>query len=438
MPSSARYAPGVSPELPPASPLSAPSPATVASSPHVAAAEPREPRAATNQKRRLTNHSARERALFAAGLALTSVLLLGTVAQGKPPKPPVVPPGSATLTSSGGKLSLSAAPAVSASGSAAAAPEQAPALDPIERARRGVVTLTRGGDVVGLGTVLKDDGRILTALSPLGDGNDLAIRYPDGTSVPARVGHSDRIWDLALLVPQVGRWPEGLTASDGDPLRSGAQLRAFVPGKQAVQAATVVVKDKRSLLGADGQLVRDVLNVTTKVGPKEFGSPVVDETGGVVGVLGRACVPLEKGPCAPTAFAAPTDALRAFLRTTPVSAVPPAAWLGIQGVPDRSGLLPGVRVASVSPESPADEAGLRGGADKTKSDVVVALDDKPIASPEALAAALREKAAGERAKLLVLREGKLREIQAVLRAVPKRLSSVGVLAKRAPHAPLFA
>jgi serine protease Do len=369
----------------------------------------------------LTTSGKRKRQRLAAGLTLTSVLLLGAIAQGKPTKTPVVPAGSATLTSSGGKLSLSAAPAASAAGSAAAEPEKAPKVDPIERARRGVVMLTRGGDVVGLGTVLKDDGRIITALSPLGDGNDLAIRYPDGSSVPARVGHSDRLWDLALLVPQVGRWPEGLTASDADPLRSGAQLRAFVPGKQAVQAASVVVKDRRSLLGADGQLVRDVLNVSTKVGPKEFGSPVVDENGSVVGVLGRACVPVEKGPCSPTAFAAPTDALRAFLRTTPVSAVPPAAWLGIQGVPDRSGLLPGVRVASVSPESPADEAGLRGGPDKSKADVVVALDDKPIASPEALAAGLREKAAGERAKFLVLRDGKLREIQAVLRAVPKRL-----------------
>lgn len=416
MPSSARYAPGVSPDHLSPPPPSASSDSSVLPSEGSSRARGGE----TNKSPYLIKSPAPRRAALAAPLALVGVLLVGASAQGKPPKQPPLPPGSATLTSTGGKLSLSAAPAASASGSVAAPADKAPAIDPIERARRGVVTLTHGGDVVGLGTVLKDDGRIITALSPLGDGNDLAIRYPDGTSVPARVGHSDRLWDLALLVPQVGRWPEGLTASDGDPLRSGAQLRAFVPGKQAVQAATVIVKDKRSLLGADGQVIRDVLNITTKVGPKELGSPIVDETGGVVGVLGRACVPVEKGPCAPSAFAAPTDALRAFLRTTPVSAVPPAAWLGIQGVPERSGLLPGVRVASVSPESPADEAGLRGGADKTKSDVVVALDDKPIASPEALAAALREKAAGERAKLLVLREGKLREVQAVLRPVPTR------------------
>lgn len=328
-------------------------------------------------------------------LLALSVTLVTRAAESKPPKPATTPPATAPAAA-------------------------APTLDPVEKARRGVVTLERAGEVIGLGTVLKDDGRIITALSPLGDGNNIDVRYADGSLVRSKMGHSDRVWDLALLVPQVGRWPEGLTASEGDPLRSGAQLRAFVPAKGGVSPATVVVKDKRSLLGADGQMVRDVLNVTTKVGAKELGSPVVDETGSVVGVLGRACVPVEKGPCSPTAFAAPTDALRAFLRTTPVSAVPPAAWLGIQGVPDKAGSLPGVRVASVSPESPADEAGLRGGADKAKSDLVVAFDDKPIATPEDLAKALREKAAGERAKLLVMRDGKLREVQAVLRPAPTK------------------
>ena len=365
-------------------------------------------------------------------VVLTSFVLVGAVAESKPRRPPAPPPaafpglpaglasalpaGSATLVSGGGKLSLAGQPA--ASGTPATA--TAPTLDPIERARRGVVTLERGGEILGLGTVLKDDGRVITALSALGDGNNIDLRYADGSTVRSRVGHSDRAWDLALLIPQSGRWPEGLTASDGDPLRSGAQLRAFLPGKH-VSPATVLVKDKRSLLGADGQVVRDVLNVTTKVGAKELGSPIVDETGGVVGVLGRACVPVEKGPCTPTAFAAPTDALRAFLRTTPVSAVPPAAWLGIQGVSDHAGALPGVRVSSVSPESPADEAGLRGGVDKAKSDLLVAVDDKPVATPEALSATLREKAPGDRVKLLVLSEGKLRDVQAVLRAAPTKL-----------------
>jgi serine protease Do len=358
-------------------------------------------------------------------LAFTSLttLLSVAVAQSAPPKVPPLPKGGgqATVVASNGKVSLVVAPnasaAPAASGSAAPA-EKKSAVEPIERARRGVVTIERAGDVLGLGSVLLNDGRVLTALSALGDGNAIDLRYADGSVVHARVGHSDRIWDLALLIPQVGRWAEGLQASDGDALRSGAQLRAFAPGKTRAQPATVVFKSKRSLLGADEQLIRDVFEVTTKIGPKEFGSPVVDETGNVVAVLGRACVPVEKGPCAPTAFGVPTEALRAFLRTVPTSAVPPAPWLGIQGVVEKSSPVQGVRVVTVSPESPADEAGLRGGGEKDKSDVIVAVDDAPVASPEALSRTMAEKAVGDRVKLLLFSQGKFREVLAVLRPAP--------------------
>ena len=99
--------------------------------------------------------------------------------------------------------------------------------------------------------MLRNDGRVLTALSSLGDGNSINVRFPDGSVVPARVGHRDRVWDLALLVPQVGRWPEGMNASDTDALRQGAQLRAFTNARGRILPATVVFKGRRDLLGAD-------------------------------------------------------------------------------------------------------------------------------------------------------------------------------------------
>lgn len=398
---------------------------------------------------RYTRPVSRSNALHASLVGLTT-LLAASAAFSAPKSPPANPPataGTANIATSGNKVSVGftpdaaiAHPAKGALGAASAAANAvagtgvsnpaaaasaalnaanaAKTEDPIDRARRGVVTLERDGEVLGLGTVLKNDGRILTALSPLGDGNSIDIRYPDNTVTKGKVGHSERLWDLALVVPQVGRWPEGLSASDADPLKAGAQLRAFAPAKgKAAAPASVVLKNKRSLLGADEQLLRDVFEVSTKIGPKEFGSPVVDETGNVVAVLGRACVPVEKGPCAPTAFGVPIDATRAFLRTAPASAVPPAPWLGIQGVTDTIGPAKGVRVTSVSPDSPADEGGLKSGPDKT-GDLVVAVDDKPVLSPEGLAAAIREKAVGDRAKLLLFGNGKFRESTVVLRPSP--------------------
>src|SRR6185369_10254147 len=96
---------------------------------------------------------------------------------------------------------------------------------------RGVVTIERAGQPLGLGMALMGDGRILTALSPLGPGNDLDARFADGTAVRVKLGHHDRAWDLALLVPQAGRWTEGLAASSREPVRGDEVIRSFTASK---------------------------------------------------------------------------------------------------------------------------------------------------------------------------------------------------------------
>ena len=60
--------------------------------------------------------------------------------------------------------------------------------------------------------VLNGDGRILTALSRVTPGQ-LFVRYANGTLETARVGHSDPVRDLALLVPKTARWQKGLPAA---------------------------------------------------------------------------------------------------------------------------------------------------------------------------------------------------------------------------------
>ncbi len=294
-----------------------------------------------------------------------------------------------------------------------------PKEDPVERARRGVVTIERAGEVVGLGTVLGEDGRVLTALSPLSDGNNLALRYADGSTVKAKVGHSSRLWDMAMLVPQVGKWGEGLSAGSADPLQQKA-LKSFSPGKGKAQSSPIAFKGRKSFLGADDQMLGGALEVGSKLGARELGSPVIDDQGNVVAMIGRACVPVENGPCLPSPIGVPVPAIRHFLSSAPPNAVRPAPWLGLRGAAEKAdkGNMAGVRVLGVQPESPADEAGLKGGADKAASDLIVAVDDVPVQSPEALSRAIQGHAVGDRVKMLVLRQGKLQENTVVLQAPP--------------------
>jgi serine protease Do len=290
-------------------------------------------------------------------------------------------------------------------------------ISPEERALRGVVTVERAGQTLGLGAVLMGDGRIITALSPLGPGNDLDARFADGTTVRVKLGHHDRAWDLALLVPQTGRWQDGLGASSREPVRQDANIKAFTVSKAKVSSAPILLKSHRALLGGDDKPIENAIEIGSRVSPLDLGSPILDEDGRVVAVLGRGCAPVEKGPCIPVAFGAPIAAIKNFLRTVPPTAVPPAAWLGIQGVAETSGVAKGVRVLGVHPQSPAEDAKIRGG-DRSESDVILAVDGVPVTTPEALADAIRAHGVGEKVPITLLSQGKYREVVVVLRAAP--------------------
>jgi serine protease Do len=299
------------------------------------------------------------------------------------------------------------------------AAEEAPEV----KAGRGIVVIQRAGQPIGLGTVLSKDGRILTALSNLGAGNDLEAKFADDSVSKLKVGHHDRLWDLALLVPQSGKWTEGLVASPADPLREDAVIRSFSTAKGKPSAVPIDLRSKRSLIGGDDRLLTDALEIGSRIQGKDLGAPLIDEKGRVVGVLGRACLPIEGKPCAPVAYGVPVTAVKSFLKSVPEDAVSPAAWLGIQGVSDSSDVAKGVRVLSVAKGSPASLAKLRPG-DKGEGDLIVGVDGKPVTTPEDLAAAVRSHAVGEKVPLTLLSGGKYRVVDVVLSAPPEIAKTV--------------
>jgi serine protease Do len=290
---------------------------------------------------------------------------------------------------------------------------------PEERALRGIVVIERGGQPIGLGAALASDGRILTALSPLGSGNDLEARFADGTTVKAKLGHHDRMWDLALLVPQTGKWQEGLTASGRDPVRQDASIKSFAATSKgkAPNAAPMTLRGYRALIGGDDKPLDQAIEIGSRVMPNDLGSPIIDEEGRVVAVVGRGCAPNEGRPCTPVAFGIPIAAIKGFLRSVPPTAVPPAAWLGIQGIGEAGSIVKGVRISVVHPDSPADEAQLKGG-ERGASDMILAVDGVPVTSPEALADAIRTHAVGEKVPLTIFSQGKYKQVIVNLRAAP--------------------
>jgi serine protease Do len=328
--------------------------------------------------------------------------------------------------------SLLAAAAAHAAPPPAAAPAPAEAAG-LDAARRGVVQVEHGGRPVAVGMVLSKDGRVLTSLSALGTTSDPELRYADGSVVKAKIGHKDKTWDLALLIPQSGRWLDGLVPSQDDP--ASGELKAFLPKGGKLASTVVGFKGRTDAASKDGESLKSALELDLKGSPSVPGAPILDANGKVVGVLVRACkdpgdAPSSKAaketketkekadkapPCAPLTVGAPVYALRSFLMKTPPSAVIPAPWLGLGGAPTQAGNFKGVKIMGVAPGSPAEKAGLKAG---EGADVIVAVDGQPVETPEQLAETIAKHSIGQTVKFLVFNAGKLRETPVVLRPAP--------------------
>ena len=79
---------------------------------------------------------------------------------------------------------------------------------------------------------------------------------------------------------------------------------------------------------------------------------------------------------------------------------------------DGSAKRAGAEVTSVGDGTPAANAGLKDG------DVIIAVNGQRVESADSLVAQIREKTAGDKVTLTVLRDGKSLEIKATLAAKP--------------------
>jgi serine protease Do len=347
--------------------------------------------------------------LLLTGLAFAPATAAAPPKAAAPPpaaKPPAAPPSVGPPTQEQADKSKS-----SAAGTAFAAAE-ASAIT------AGVVTLERAGKPLGLGTVMNGDGRIVTALSALGNARHLDVRYADGAVVPARLGHAQHARDLALLVPDNARHKQGLRASRATTGKPGA-LRPFAAqgGKAALGAALTPAEGPISVTGGDGKALSDVVAFTTALPAASAGTPLLDASGEVAAVATRAFRRAPGAQATPMLVGTPVSVVREFLRTAPATAAIPVAGIGIQGEAFDTGVARGVRVTAV--RGPALAAGIRASRGNATADVILALDGVPVTTPDALTEVTESRAIGEPIDVLVLSAGRYRHVTLVVAQAPR-------------------
>jgi serine protease Do len=298
-----------------------------------------------------------------------------------------------------------------------------------------VVLVEQAGRVLGLGVILNEDGRVLSAasrLSPSAAGV-LFVRYADGKLVQARIGHIDRERDLVLLVPKSLAVRKGVQASRSALPSAGSTLASFSgAANRNVIATQYTVKNRVQLAG------QYVLELSPPPKPTDLGAPVLDTRGhavalvvsGCLGVAGTAATPAPTPagtpklpgasstpttptaqpraqpagppqPCTAPAVGTPVTVVRSFLRGLPPQAAPEPPWLGVDGISADTGVVRGVRIGRIDPKSPASTLGLQVSSESVAGDVLVAVAGKPVPTPDALENALSSHTAGERVELLI-------------------------------------
>jgi S1-C subfamily serine protease len=234
----------------------------------------------------------------------------------------------------------------------------------------------RGG---GSGFVFTPDGLILTNSHVVHDATRIEVTLPDGRRAAAHTVGDDPATDLAVIrIDAAGL--QAVPLGDSQQLRPGQMAIAIGNpyGFQSTVTAGVISALGRSLRSYSGRLIEDVIQTDAALNPGNSGGPLVDSRGQVIGVNTATIMPAQ-GICFAIGINTAKFVAIRLLRDGRIRRS--SIGVSAQTVPIHRRVVrfynlereTGVVVAGVEDRSPASRARLREG------DVIVALDDKPVA-----------------------------------------------------------
>jgi S1-C subfamily serine protease len=276
----------------------------------------------------------------------------------------------------------------------------------------------RGGS--GSGFVFTPDGLILTNSHVVHGAARMTVTLNDGRSCEADLIGDDPETDLAVIriaAPELCPAELGTSAT----LRPGQLVIAIGNplGFQSTVTTGVVSALGRSLRAESGRLIDNVIQTDAALNPGNSGGPLVDSRGTVIGVNTAVILPAQ-GIC----FAIPSDTARFVASRLIRYGRIRRSVIGVGGqtvqLPrrvihfHRLPVVSAMLVTSVQDESPADRAEMQTG------DLIVALDDHPIAGVDDLLKLLDEDRIGQPSRVTFLRRTEKREIIIVPRESDRR------------------
>ena len=315
-----------------------------------------------------------------------------------------------------------------------------------------VISLFEGSDLgalgqeggpsgVGSGFVLNAEGEIATNahvvttgnVPDLEDAREVFVEFADGNQVEAEVRGYDPEADVALLKVD----PDGLTLRPL-PLGSSADVEVGTPvaaigspfDERQSLSVGVVSAVNRSIPGLTAYKISGAIQTDAAINPGNSGGPLVDADGKVIGINQQ--IRSASGGGEGVGFAVPIDVAKRSLEQLQAGGKVKYSYLGVETVPIYPQLkeefeLPvdeGAWIQGVTPDGPADAAGLRGGGGseaifqvrpyRDGGDVITAIDGAPIRDPDDLAFAVARLDPGRTVTVEAWRDGAKRRFEVEL------------------------
>ncbi len=168
-----------------------------------------------------------------------------------------------------------------------------------------ITTASATGQGLGAGTVVKDDGTILTALHVVRGATTITVRFADGTRSAATVASTTPAQDIAVLTPAT--LPEVVVpATLGGGVGVGDEV--FAVGNPLGYAGSLsdgVVSALNRTVTIQGTTLTGLIQTDAAVNPGNSGGPLVNKAGQVVGVVTALANPSGEDSFAGIGFAVP-------------------------------------------------------------------------------------------------------------------------------------
>ena len=305
------------------------------------------------------------------------------------------------------------------------------------------IPLPQPGPSVGTGSgiIIDDQGHILTNNHVVDGATSLQVTLFDGSTVPGKLVGHDPANDLAIVKIDVDK--SKLTVAT---LGDSSKLK---PGQMAIAIGNPFDLDRTVTVGvisavgraysesSNGRPIRNMIQTDAAINPGNSGGALLNSSGEVIGVT--TAIESPTGGFVGIGFAVPINTAQAELADLEAGKPISHPWLGISGVAVTDSVAQqlgvpagGVYVVQVVPNSPAANAGLKGGSLGSEStsggelptggDVILAVDGRKVNKLGDISSYLDTKKSGDTVKLTILRNGANQDVTVTLAGWPDSLN----------------